>query len=178
MLTSKLTLWEELDAYDTELLEKTINSYGFKLTPIGTRLKHNGEKDLQDFWNNMSEYNTVPTRQSMEDFWHTLQQGEMGIHTIYCLSYPGFNLCYLILWIGASFGPNAYLTNTLTFSLKLPGNSIAGIKGIMIGKLEKNLHSQRNKMYHYWIQLIRKNQLSIPLPLELVKIIMAMYYEL
>ncbi len=176
MLTSKLTLWKELNSFDTELLEKTINNYGFKLTPIGTRLKHNSAEDVVAFWNNMSEYNTIPSRQSMENFWKSLDMGEMGVHAVYSLSYPGFKLCYVVLWIGASFGPSAYLINAPTFNRG--GANIAWVKGIIIDKLETNLYSQRNKMYHYWIQLIRKNQLSIPLPLELVKIIMAMYCEL
>ncbi len=174
MLTSKLTLWREMDSFDTELLEKTINSYGFKLTLMGTRLKHNSEDDMEDFLHNMKNYNTPPTRQTMEDFWRTLYQGEFGLHTVYRLSYSEFKLCYVVLYIGSSFGPFVNFTSNVGSRC----DNVAWVTGIIINKLENKLHSHRNKMYHYWIKLIRKNQLSIPLPLELVKIIMAMCYEL
>src|ERR1700744_753538 len=117
MITSKITLWRDLDSFDPKLLERTFQSYHFKLTPIATRLKHYEGEDLIDFWKNVElrsiEDKTKPSRETMERFWWSLMQGEIGPHVVYQLSYNNFKISYVVLCVGASFGPHAYMTSKI-----------------------------------------------------------------
>jgi hypothetical protein len=154
-----LNLWSPIDSFDEILVERIFKLYGFELVV----LERNGK--------------------SVEDFWKTLNGLELRRYMKYLISYNHHKLCYLDFWVSAAFGPLVFTINVNM--VEYPGGKYGregriiqgGFRGIDNKRMYELSLKYRGSLFEYWNRLFKRNEKTIPFPIDIMRMIMAIYFD-